>query len=326
MLFNGLISIIIPVYNCEKKIIELLASLQSQTYKYFEVLIINDGSSDNTQKLCEMYGINDSRFKVFNRKKEGVSSARNYGLDNAIGEYVIFIDADDNIANTYLEKLIFSKDEGNLIIGTTVSMLSNGKVNSIDKVIQNDSINILLNHWSVWGKLFRRVDIKNIRFDEKVSVAEDLKFICDYLCEINPMVFWSQEAEYIYTSNENSTMRSGYHHGFLKGFETEIECYIKLGKKGFSVKNTPIIANGAYQVFTRFLMLPITDQHRLKDDYVIAKKWCLKYKEIIKESNINYKKKIIIYLSIRFPIIVVIYKMLKKWKGRWVNMGFDQFL
>lgn len=311
MVFNGLISIIIPVYNCEKNIMKLLTSLQNQTYKKLEVLIINDGSSDNTQKICEMYCKKDLRFKVFNKKNGGVSSARNYGLDYATGEYVVFIDADDNIADTCLEKLILSKNNGDLIIGTIVSMLSNGKVYSIDKIIEKDSINILLNHWSACNKLFRREDIKNIRFDEKVSIAEDLKFICDYLCEINPVVFWSHEAEYLYTLDENSAMRSKYNYRFLKGFETEIQCYIKLLDSGFSVKSTPIIGNGAYQVFTRFLALPIIEQRRLKNDYVIAKKWCLKYKEIIRRSNINSKKKIIIYLSIRFPIIVVMYKILK---------------
>lgn len=314
MVYDELISIIIPAYNCEKNILRLLTSLKNQTYKNFEVLIINDGSSDNTQNLCEIYCLKDLRFKVFNKKNGGVASARNYGLDYVAGKYVFFIDADDDIAVTCLEKLILFRDKGNLIMGTMVSMLPNGKQYSIDEAVEADSISILLNRWSVCNKLFRYEDIKNIRFDEKISIAEDLKFICDYLCEIKPTVFWSREAEYIYNLNENSSMRSGYDYRFLAGFETEILSYMKLIDNGFQVENTPIIANGAYQVFTRFFALSIIEQKKLKNDYVVAKKWCLKYKEIIKRSNINCKKRLIIELSIRLPIIVVIYKMLKKAK------------
>ena len=98
------ISIIIPVYNGEKYIEKCLDSIKNQTFKDYEVLIINDGSKDNTKKLIEKY-LNDKRFKLFNRTNHGIGASRNFGLDESSGEYICFIDSDDYVDKKYLEKL-----------------------------------------------------------------------------------------------------------------------------------------------------------------------------------------------------------------------------
>jgi len=108
---NPLISIIIPVYNVESYLKDCLESVINQTYKNLEIIIINDGSQDNSKEICYNYAKKDSRIKLINKKNEGVSAARNTGMDLATGEYISFIDSDDYIDNDMIE--IFYKPEVN---------------------------------------------------------------------------------------------------------------------------------------------------------------------------------------------------------------------
>lgn len=92
---SSIVSVIIPVYNVEKYLAQCIESVLRQNYRWFEILLINDGSTDSSQSICEAFAAKDSRIKVLNKPNEGLSSARNYGLKHAIGEYVIFLDSDD---------------------------------------------------------------------------------------------------------------------------------------------------------------------------------------------------------------------------------------
>jgi glycosyltransferase involved in cell wall biosynthesis len=99
------ISIIVPVYNAETYLHDCLNSIRSQTFTDFEVLLIDDGSDDHSLSILQDFQAVDSRFQVHHQENQGVSSARNLGLQNAVGEFVCFVDADDKIASTYLEDL-----------------------------------------------------------------------------------------------------------------------------------------------------------------------------------------------------------------------------
>lgn len=98
-------SIIVPVYNVEKYLEDCLDSILKQTYDDFEVIVVNDGSTDNSQKVIDNYAKRDNRIKAFKKKNGGVSDARNYGISKAKGEYFIFVDSDDTINDKLLEKL-----------------------------------------------------------------------------------------------------------------------------------------------------------------------------------------------------------------------------
>lgn len=98
-----LVSFIIPIYNAEKYLDECIKSIIKQTYSNFELLLVNDGSTDNSAIICDTYANKDSRIKVIHKINGGVSSARNIGLDNAKGEYICFVDADDVIHPKLLE-------------------------------------------------------------------------------------------------------------------------------------------------------------------------------------------------------------------------------
>lgn len=99
------ISVIVPVYNVEKELPRCIESLLTQTYSNFELLLINDGSSDGSPEIMERYAEKDPRIRTLHKKNGGVSSARNRGLEQAKGEYVCFVDADDVVASCYLEWL-----------------------------------------------------------------------------------------------------------------------------------------------------------------------------------------------------------------------------
>ena len=107
---NKLISIIIPVYNCEKYLGRCIESILNQTYKNIEVILVDDGSPDNCGLMCDEYKKQDHRVKVIHKENGGLSSARNAGLDVASGEYIAFVDSDDYIATTMLEKMYALKN------------------------------------------------------------------------------------------------------------------------------------------------------------------------------------------------------------------------
>ncbi len=99
---NPKISVIVPVYNVEQYLPRCIDSILAQTFTDFELLLIDDGSRDNSGKICDEYAEKDSRIRVFHKENGGVSSARNVGLDNTCGEYVSFIDSDDWIGPSFL--------------------------------------------------------------------------------------------------------------------------------------------------------------------------------------------------------------------------------
>ena len=100
------LSIIVPVYNVEQVLEKCLLSIKNQTYQNYEVIMIDDGSNDKSGKICDKYMEKDNTYRVIHKKNEGVSKARNYGLDMAKGKYVMFIDSDDSILPDMFEKYI----------------------------------------------------------------------------------------------------------------------------------------------------------------------------------------------------------------------------
>ena len=101
-----MISVIVPIYNVERYLDECLNSIQNQSYKDIEVILVNDGSTDSSKTICERYCEEDSRFHLINQTNQGQSVARNVGVTASKGEYIAFVDSDDIIKTNYLEKLM----------------------------------------------------------------------------------------------------------------------------------------------------------------------------------------------------------------------------
>lgn len=126
----GLISVVIPVYNVEQYLKECIDSVLCQTYKNFEVILVDDGSTDNSPQICDEYVNKDGRIRVIHRKNGGVSVARNTGLDEAKGEYVYFLDSDDYIVDETFEKLIncAKENKANLVFFEAKTINENNQV------------------------------------------------------------------------------------------------------------------------------------------------------------------------------------------------------
>ena len=102
---NLLVSVIVPIYNVEKYLRKCVDSILNQTYKNLEIILVDDGSPDNCGNICDEYALSDSRIRIIHKKNGGLSDARNAGLDIARGNYILFVDSDDYIDETMVEKL-----------------------------------------------------------------------------------------------------------------------------------------------------------------------------------------------------------------------------
>lgn len=192
------ISVIVPVYNVEPYLPRCIDSILAQTFTEFELLLIDDGSRDNSGKICDDYAKKDNRIRVFHKQNGGVSSARNTGLDNACGEWITFIDSDDYIEKSFLEGLFSSPKSDLKISGYTSFGRTKGEKKYFTTLICKDEIGIclskLLNDHIFrvpWAKLFR-LDIINrnkLRFDTNLKICEDTIFVQQYLCFINSLSF-----------------------------------------------------------------------------------------------------------------------------------------
>ena len=112
---NDLITIVVPIYNVEPYLKKSVSSIINQTYKNLEIILVNDGSTDNCAKICDEYSKIDSRIKVIHKENGGLSDARNAGINIATGKYISFVDADDYITNDYIEYMYTILKQYNVI-------------------------------------------------------------------------------------------------------------------------------------------------------------------------------------------------------------------
>lgn len=180
-----MISIVIPVYNASTDLRRCLDSILRQTAIY-EVWLINDGSTDESGLICDEYVQNYAQFHVYHGENNGVSHARNIGIEKAIGNYITFIDADDYIEDNFLEEIYPINEEDFTICGRKVEY-SNGRIDDIIPNFTNMN-NILSSSLirSVWGKLFKVGIIRSqaLLFDTSLAIGEDTLFVLTYLNHI----------------------------------------------------------------------------------------------------------------------------------------------
>lgn len=193
---SNLISVIIPVYNAETTISKCIESVLCQTYHNFEIILVDDGSTDSSGNICKEYSEKDSRIRYIKKENGGVSSARNLGIDEAKGEYITFVDSDDWIEKDALNNLISSavESEADYIIPRSrgVFCKANGDFekyvyneDDFDLIVSEDDIGNefekLRKSWALYstcGRLYRKSFLNEfgIYFDENVRVLEDFCF------------------------------------------------------------------------------------------------------------------------------------------------------
>ena len=178
-----MISVVVPVYNVETYLVECLDSIQNQTYTDFEVILVNDGSTDGSQAICERYCQADKRFRLMNQTNQGLSAARNKGVEISTGEYIVFVDSDDVIKINYLEKLMQYMTEDVDIVECiftvkkmefldenieTTTIIFEGDSNEAVKFFPNHTLNV-----NAVTKLYRREIVEAVPYIDGV-IFEDV--------------------------------------------------------------------------------------------------------------------------------------------------------
>lgn len=216
---EDLISVIVPIYNVEKYINQCIDSIINQTYTNLEIILVDDGSPDNCGKICDEYAEKDNRIKVIHKENDGVSSARNKGIEETTGDWMTFVDADDIIEENFCERMLeIAKLENSQCVVCGYNRLYSNRQEMVIKekcfsINGNDFFDKVFEVQSGFGfanmKLWKADLIKkeNIKFDKQLRVGEDA-FFCMQIAKKVEKVYYINEALYTYRFNEESVVRN----------------------------------------------------------------------------------------------------------------------
>ena len=286
---QALISVIIPVYNVEKYLCECVDSVLNQTYENFEIILVNDGSTDSSGEICDEYVDKDERITVIHQKNGGLSVARNTGLSEANGDYVYFLDSDDYIAKNAFEILleIAEKDKSDIVFFDAVSFADTNdftvKQNYIRKsrYKTNSGLNIFARmtenkeFHSAVPLLFIRKDFlseSKIRFIPDI-LYEDMVFTYQLFCKAST-VSQCPEALYFRRYRKNSIMTSSktkkHFTSYMAVYQYNSEFTNELDKSNTAVYG--YVSRCAFNVFNVFEKLNKNDKKRCKNELKVFKK------------------------------------------------------
>ena len=213
-----LVSIIVPVYNASDYLENCIQSIVNQTYKDIELILIDDGSTDGSDAICERWKERDDRIVYCSQSQKGVSAARNLGLEKASGYYIAFVDSDDTIEEDAIESYVELTEQSGaelFISGyqTTGDWVTEKEYSDKAKEMNTDeAVFYILTphcfHGSVWSKLYIHSMIREngLKFDTDIRYCEDVLFNYEYLKRIKK-AYYSPIKKYIYYVRRNSTMR-----------------------------------------------------------------------------------------------------------------------
>ena len=213
---NYLISIIVPIYNVDKYLEECIESLKNQTYKNLEIILINDGSADNSEQICREEAKQDNRIVFINKKNGGAASAKNKGLKVAKGDYITFVDSDDFIEPDMIEYMVntIKKYNSDIIQCSFINLYKNTEKFKQDKIVEQrisskDFLELFLTKWDsslFWNKLFKRDVIENVFFKEGRCIDDEF---FTYKCVINSKsIVTINKIVYNYRMRKSGVMKS----------------------------------------------------------------------------------------------------------------------
>ena len=308
MEYNKVVSVIIPIYNVEKYIVKCVQSVINQSYKQLEILLIDDGSTDSSGEICDTLLVEDSRIKVFHKENGGLSSARNYGIEQATGDYITFIDSDDYVHINFIESLLdliiqFESELSFLEMGL-VDEFGNFLKKPISKV-ERGSLDTSQALWemclnkktgvSACSKLYKRELFDQIRFPEG-KIFEDIATI-PYVMANAKRVSFSTDRMYYYVQRAGSITHSPIVSKDYTIFEAFDKLLLFINKRYPSIEEAAIV-RVVNDTFWRFMQRLIYN----KDYLIKAKAIKKKYKKIwiksLKYKHLGLGKKIQIIMAL----------------------------
>lgn len=291
------ISIIIPIYMVEKYLKRCIDSVTNQTYRNLEIILVNDGSKDNCEKICDEYKQVDHRIKVIHKENGGLSDARNAGLEIASGDYICFVDSDDVINCNYIKILYKNMIDNNADISECnfkrfnddkqleeINNIQNNKINkdivtlTSDKMLEDRFYNkkYVVQSTVVWNKMYKKELYDKIRFP-KGKLHEDEFTTYKIVNNANNIVITSDEL-YYYRQNQEGIMKSNFNEKRLVALEA-----IKQSKEFFK-------RQGKINIYNK---VNIRYNDKLINNYCLTKKYIENseeiQKKILKEIRENYK-------------------------------------
>ncbi len=286
---NPLISVIIPVYNVEKHLKKCLDSIVNQTYKNLEIILINDGSKDNSENICRDFAQKDDRIIFVSRENRGVSATRNEGIELAHGDYFSFIDSDDYLeldTYEYLLNLVFKHNVDAVNYEHFITYSDKETAHRIEENNyglfdrKNAQKQLVYNFPYACNKLFTKKIIENLKFDETIFRGEDSLFARVAFSKANKVWFDSRPL-YHYVQSENSAVRGSFRPSQLTAVKL-FEAYDELYTKDFPELMPKHLAN-----MENLMIMLYFDMWTDKESY---KK---KQKELYKIFKKHYKQAII---------------------------------
>ena len=218
----GTVSVIVPIYNVEDYLRPCIESIQNQTYSDLEIILVDDGSPDNSGKICDEYAAKDARIRVLHNQNGGAARARNAGIEAATGEYISFVDGDDSIKDTMIEELLTNLHAtgSDISVGGRISLCGEHTLTSKD--LPPSEVHIIpfpqaaqyvmqtkFHSAAPWGRVFRRSMLEDIRFNPTHLCYEDYPYSVRLFLKAKK-VCYTDRALYNYTYRENSAMRDVY--------------------------------------------------------------------------------------------------------------------
>lgn len=291
MIKDELVTIIIPVYNVEKYIRKCIESCLSQTYEKIEIIIIDDGSTDKSGKICDEYSKN-KKIRVIHQKNSGVSKARNIGIKKySTGKWLVFIDADDYIDPHFVEYMVSLVKKDNLDFGIlTKCYISNDEVNHCEKIERVDSdraTELLLSQEVLvgcWNKIYKKSYLikNNIFFQENLYYGEGLNFIIDSAQNTNKIIISNKKLYYYRKNNVESATSSFNIEKYLNGEKS-------LTRIHENIKRWPAGVRRQYDIhYAMFYLNLATDIATMNKDHTNKQLYTDSIKKIRKKMNIIF--------------------------------------
>lgn len=225
---NKKISVIVAIYNVEKFLDKCIDSISNQSYSNIEIILVNDGSTDNSKKICDKWAKKDSRIKIINKSNGGLSDARNIGIRNSNGEYICFIDGDDYIDKDMVSKMFraIDENEAEISICNRYHVFENGNkfikfeqkekniiMNSEEAIFQMNSFKSF--DMSACTKMFKRKLFENIEFP-KGKISEDFYVMYKLFDKANKIVSISDPLYFYYQRNGSITKNKKFNYDFIR--------------------------------------------------------------------------------------------------------------
>ncbi len=306
------ISVIVPVYNAEKDLDRSINSVLTQTFTDFELILVDDGSKDSSAKICDDYAQKDSRVKVFHKENGGVSSARNFGIDRATGEYITFLDADDYFQPEFIDELLSFPDQP-LIVGgfgrfgekedeSKPEDTSIVNIKADLETMWNKSLRQFI-FWYIWGKIYRTDIIKsnNLQFHEQMKYNEDNCFLMDYMSKIETFAFVSSAGYmHFFEADRASKYRMNFS-SFKVHLDRQEESFCALESK--NNHRYWLVRRDVHRRFLNCFLYNLLEQNSYPDYCAELSKFkgYNGAKALLEEVNYSTKRRVINYLFFKFP-------------------------